>query len=152
MTATNHALTGALIGGIVGNPLLAIAAAFTSHFICDALPHYGAGKGDARYFRSSGFKTMLFIDATLCVLLVAVLAYVQPAGWLLMALCAFLATSPDLLWLPRFVRAQAGGDASVGEHPVLQFASKIQWFERPIGGFVEVAWLMGAVMLLVAYL
>ena len=42
MTATNHALTGAIIGLVIGEPVLAIALAFASHFICDALPPVGS--------------------------------------------------------------------------------------------------------------
>ncbi len=41
MTGFNHAVTGALIAGAVGNPFLAIPLAFASHFVLDAIPHFG---------------------------------------------------------------------------------------------------------------
>ena len=41
MTATNHALSGALIGLAVMQPILALPLAFVSHFMLDAVPHFG---------------------------------------------------------------------------------------------------------------
>ena len=41
MTITNHLLAGSLIGLTVAQPALAIALAFASHFVMDALPHFG---------------------------------------------------------------------------------------------------------------
>lgn len=154
MTATNHALTGALIGCMIGNPWVAVPVAFTSHFVLDAIPHYGAGAASLdKYLRSKGFAVMLSVDALLCVALVAVLAVTHPAHWLLAAICAFIATSPDLAWLPGYVRTKAGKHfRTKRQNAVLKFAAVIQWFEKPIGGVVELAWAAAVVTLLIAYL
>lgn len=37
--ATVHLLTGAAIGLYIGNPILAFASGFASHFLLDAIPH-----------------------------------------------------------------------------------------------------------------
>lgn len=41
MSITNHLLVGSLIGLVISNPALAVATAYTSHFVMDAVPHYG---------------------------------------------------------------------------------------------------------------
>jgi hypothetical protein len=151
MTATNHAITGALIGLIVGQPLIALPAAFLSHFVCDAIPHYGNAKVP---LWSASFKRMLVVDASLCVVLVAVLVDRHPLHWLLAAVCAFLATSPDLYWIRRF-------KYGIHHKRVLATNSKldhflgsdgIQWFQRPIGAVVELAWFVSGVSLLSIFL
>jgi hypothetical protein len=40
MTLTNHLLTGAAIAKLLPSPV-AIPIAFASHFVLDALPHFG---------------------------------------------------------------------------------------------------------------
>ena len=153
MIAINHALTGALIGLVSGQPLVALPAALLSHFVCDALPHYGNSKGNDTYLRSKTFATQLTVDISLCFALVLVLFVVQPQHWLLASFCAFIATSPDFAWLPGYIRSRRGGSYKVpGQNWAVKAASTIQWFERPIGGVVEAAWGTGAIVLLVAYL
>ena len=38
---TNHVLSGALIGALARRPAAAFAAGMASHFVLDALPHWG---------------------------------------------------------------------------------------------------------------
>ena len=38
---TNHVLSGALIGAVVRRPVPAFAAGVASHFVLDAVPHWG---------------------------------------------------------------------------------------------------------------
>lgn len=146
MTATNHALTGAVIGLTVGSPVIAMVAAFLSHFVCDAIPHFG--RGDS-FLKSKAFVKMLIVDALLCILLVLFLGVTQPAHWALAAVCAFLATSPDFLWIPMYQHITQGRQYVV--KGFFKFASDIQWFERPIGGVVETVW-FGAGIFLVSML
>ncbi len=147
MTATNHALTGSIIGLAVGQPLIALPAAFLSHFICDALPHYGSADPE-RTLKTRGFRNYLITDASLCFMLVLILAFTRPEDWLLAAFCAFLAASPDFFWINKYVTTRAGKPW----RPNLfsRFALGIQWFQRPIGAVVEVAWFVGAVIILTA--
>jgi hypothetical protein len=149
MTATNHAVTGALIGLAIGQPFIAIPAAFLSHFVCDAIPHYGNEKAQ---IWSLSFKRYLIADASLCVALVIVLAIQHPIHWLLAAVCAFLATSPDLLWIRKFTYAvRTHRTRKLSKLDRLLGSDGIQWFQRPIGAVVEVAWLIAGLTILSIY-
>lgn len=147
MRAINHALTGAIIGLVSGEPLLAVPLAIASHFICDAIPHYGKGPES---IKEDLFKNLLYIDAALCFLLVVVLAWQQPPHWQLAAVCAFLAAAPDFLSFNRFIKARQGKPWKPSMYA--KFATGIQWFERPIGAVVEAVWFVVAVGILVPYL
>jgi hypothetical protein len=144
MIATNHALTGALVGLVIGNPVFAIPAAILSHLVCDAIPHFGIKNPDL--VRSKGFARYLLVDASLCGLLVLILAISQPTNWGIAIICAFLAAAPDFLWI-RWYRANLQ-NKKVGFNKLEQFLANIQWFEKPIGGLIEIAWFAGASALL----
>jgi hypothetical protein len=48
---TNHVLSGALIGALVRRPLPAFAAGVASHFVLDAMPHWGQWGSQRRFLR-----------------------------------------------------------------------------------------------------
>lgn len=150
MRAINHALTGALIGLVITEPMIAVPLAVASHFACDAIPHFGVqGSKD---IRARWFTPLLIVDALLCFVVVAILALRRPEHWLLAEICAFLAASPDLFSAPRLKRLFRGGNPDVNlKNPFLRFHSKIQWFERPPGLIVEIAWLGGLLCLLAPF-
>ncbi len=150
MTATNHALTGAIIGLVVGQPLIAVPAAILSHFVCDALPHFKVNLPEKVLLKTRGFRNYLIADASLCVLLVAILAIFQPQHWLLASICAFAATSPDLLWVTKYLKIRRGQTWQRGLYA--KFAGGIQWFQRPIGAVVEIAWFVAAIIILIPFL
>lgn len=149
MTTTNHALTGAVIGLMVGEPLIAIPAAIVSHFVCDAIPHYDKGLPGNRWLRTKSFRNYLLITSLLCVLLVVALAIFQPEHWFLASVCAFAATAPDLLWLNRYLKVRRGKHWKRGAF--MKFAGDIQWFAKPIGAVVEIAWAIAAVLLILPF-
>lgn len=152
MTATNHALTGAVIGLVVGQPLVAVPAAFASHFVCDALPHFDFNMDtpDSIRFKSKGFRDYLVLTASPCVVLVAILAIFQPQYWLLASICAFVATAPDLFSINRYVKTRRGQPWKPNLYT--KFACGIQWFAKPIGAVVEAAWFVAAVIILIPFL
>lgn len=149
MIAVNHALTGTVIGLTIGQPAIAIPLAVASHFICDAIPHFHTAKPGNRAIKSAGFRNYLMADATLCVVLVALLAVLQPAHWLLAAICAFAAAAPDFLWLNKFLTIRRGNKWRPGAFS--RFAARIQWFQRPVGAVVEVAWFAAALVVLTPF-
>lgn len=153
MTAANHALTGTLIGLVVGNPWLAVPAAVASHFICDALPHYDVpGKTTAERIQSNFFlRFQILAGALLCGLIVLGLALTHPIHWLLAAICAFAAASPDLLYVPRYLHVRKTGKDNVERFWFWRFHDRIQWFQRPIGGVVEVVWAFSALILISSF-
>ena len=135
MTAPNHALTGAVIGLSVTNPVLACILAFISHFICDAIPHYDPpGSDSVAIMTSKGFITKLLVaGAGLCALIVFILFLRQPHNWLLAAVCAFLATAPDLFWLPRYLHVKrTGTDINLKRSNLFwRLHAAIQWKTSP---------------------
>lgn len=44
MLITTHVLSGAAIGAVAGSPVQALAAGFASHFVLDAVPHWGCAE------------------------------------------------------------------------------------------------------------
>lgn len=146
MTATNHALTGAIIGLSVHQPVAAMVLAIGSHFVLDAIPHFALRKDK---HGSRGFRYYLIAEVLLCVALVAFLLMIRPQYWLLAALCAFLAASPDFMWAPGFFKAQNGREYRKPTYALARFHSAIQWFQRPIGAVVELAWFICAMGLFV---
>jgi hypothetical protein len=153
MRAINHALTGAVIGLAISQPAVAIPAAVVSHFVCDAIPHYdgvSSEKGKAKWLRSKTFRRLLYADALLCGGLVLVLALKHPFDWQLAAVCAFAAAAPDFLWLKRYLNRHAKQPAQINAFS--RFAGRIQWFQKPIGAVVEIAWFIAGLLILVPFI
>ena len=153
MTAPNHALTGALIGLSVSNPALALPLAFLSHFVLDVIPHYDIAElDDAERLKSKQFfYEYILLGAGLCFVIVLVLALKRPEHWPLAALCAFVATSADLFWLPRYLYIRrTGKDRQL--NPFLRFHNDIQWKTGPNLWWVEALWFVGSATLLWHYL
>jgi len=150
LRAINHALTGAVIGLVIGEPVIAVPAALASHFICDVIPHYGGSDSSDDQVRSNWFRNLLVVDAVACLILVVLLAAANPKPWLLAAICAFVAAAPDLLSINRYLKIRGGH--SWRPNLYSKFSGGIQWFERPIGAWVEVAWFTAAIIVLVPFL
>jgi hypothetical protein len=151
MRAINHALTGAIIGFVVAEPLTALPIAVASHYVMDVIPHHGIDIDDKpKLLRTNFFRNLIYVDVALCAVLVGVLAICHPRYWLLAAACAFAAAAPDFLSVNRYYSAIKHKPWKPGWYTA--FASKIQWFEHPIGAFVEVAWFTAALIILIPML
>jgi hypothetical protein len=151
--AINHALTGAIIGIVVSEPAIAVPAALASHYICDAIPHFDGANGEpakSNWVRSKTFKYSLYADAVLCGLLVLILAISQPFHWQWAAVCAFVAAAPDFLSINLYKRTLKKKKTKPSLYN--RFAGGIQWFERPSGAVVEVAWFSAALIILIPML
>ena len=142
MTAPNHALTGAVIGLTIHEPLLAATLAFASHFVCDAIPHYdpSISDEDGRIMTRQFIATQLIAGAILCLALVVFLAIARPHYWLLAAIGAFLAASPDMFWIPRFVHAMRTHNDNLKRGWFLRFHAFVQWKTGPRFWAVEAIW------------
>ena len=51
MLLTNHVLSGALIGALARRPAPAFAAGVASHFVLDAIPHWGDWSSQRQFMR-----------------------------------------------------------------------------------------------------
>lgn len=136
MTATNHVLTGLLIVSVVPNPIISLPLALLSHFLLDSLPHYGnaiIGKD------SLTFKVILGADMYLALVCLGLVFLLAPENGALLIAGGILAASPDLMWLPDFINANRHLPPPIYD-PIRRFHARIQWFQRPKGAWVELAW------------
>lgn len=143
MTATNHTITGVLIGLSVHQPVVAIVLAVLSHFVLDAIPHYSDPK-----LIGKKLAPVLAVDFSVALAVLGSLLVLRPQYWLLAVVCGIAAASPDLMWFPRWVRDLLGRPGKP-LNGVMRFHSKIQWAEKPYNYPYEVVWFLGSLFLLV---
>lgn len=128
MTATNHTLMGVGLATVVANPFLLVVLAFGSHFVLDALPHFGM---PGTKYKSRKFLTWLVIDITLMLIVIGISLTSLPAGFWFIAIGVGGAVLPDILHINKLA-----GEKTV--LPLFQaFHAKIQWYERPPGILCE---------------
>ena len=124
MTATNHVLSGMVIGSVIGSPILAIPIAFFSHFFLDALPHYALKRQDDRKF-----LYYLSIDVGIAAGLLLVIILLQPDSWFLIATAGVACASPDLMWFPDWVRLITNNKKKT-PGLIKKIHARVQWAEK----------------------
>ena len=129
-------MTGAIIGLSASAPV-AIPLALVSHYALDALPHHNDEKISQRKF-----AVILFGDIALCFILALIIFIIRPMDWWLAIVCAFIATSPDFMWLRPYIDQRRGRASrpTSERHAVVRLHEKIQWFQKPIGIVIEIVW------------
>jgi len=126
---TNHFMTGAVVAVAIQRPLYAIPAAFVSHFIIDALPHYGYGFIHPRERdKRRRFIVKQTIDAYTALALFWLVPYVlrNHQAPIITEACMLAAFIPDAIWTFHFIKAQRGYD-----YPELNWFNK---FHRKSSG------------------
>jgi len=133
MTATNHYLVGVAISSVIDKPVLAIPLAFVSHFILDALPHFG---DDNFRQKLPKFYLVWRVDfILLCLALIWTLVYMP--WWYTFA--GFIATSPDLAWVYRLHFLEKYGKYNPPKmNKFNHFHYSIQKFESLNGIYFEI--------------
>lgn len=135
MTATNHGLFGSTLAIILQKyPIIAIAIAPCSHFLLDMIPHFG---DKHLSLKSKKFFRILFADMTLAVASTLLIAWLWPDVAPLVVVCAFLAASPDLMWL-YYEYIHPTPQKKWGK--IAKFHSWIQWSQTPKGVIYEGMW------------
>ena len=133
MTGTNHTLTGVLIAATV-HPVLVIPLAFTSHFLLDALPHFGESYENRR----SLSKMVWSVDISL---VLAGFTYLILTGQpFILVVGGIAAMSPDFAWIYRFTVLESMG--KLPEPPKSRFNelhAGIQKYESVSGIYLELA-------------
>jgi hypothetical protein len=71
MLLTNHVLSGAVLGAVVRRPVPAFVLGVASHFVLDAVPHWGDWKEDNRKFLRVAVPDGLTALAALAILAAA---------------------------------------------------------------------------------
>ncbi|MDZ7786469.1 MAG: hypothetical protein U5L95_05105 [Candidatus Saccharibacteria bacterium] len=138
MTGTNHFLTGAGIGLYVSNPVVAIPAAFVSHFVLDSLPHFGSPWDEelGRRVKHKLFANVIRVDTVISLGLITYFAYHN--SWVVLA-SMFAAMLPDFIWVYKFIfKEQFGKLPPAPKSKLSQFHKDIQRYERHWGLTIEI--------------
>jgi hypothetical protein len=143
MTASNHVVFGALVAAVVQEPLIALPLAFASHFALDAMPHFGEKK-----LSLSRLTWILIPDMILAATILIWIAVVRPIHWPLLIACGILAASPDLMWLPNYIRGLRKMPLKTKKYLLMRFHAWVQWGEYPWGYVIEIPWFVLSVYLL----
>lgn len=132
MFLTNHALTGCLIGLTLDDYELIIPASVASHFVMDAIPHWGMADLDlhSRLGRVLGF---LDVAGTVIVTAAAASAHPQRAGHVIAG--SIGAVAPDLF--DHIPYGLFGIHLWPWGH---KWHSWIQKYQKPPGALVELLW------------
>lgn len=147
MTATNHAVTGAVITASIANPFIGLPLALISHFFLDAIPHFGAHT--VASVKSKEFKYILITDGILLMSFLLIAGYAgYKAGfdWWLIPLGGFLGASPDVMWINHYKADLNGSEKQWGF--IRKFHKVIQQWEFSWGWVVESIWFITFVFLL----
>lgn len=152
MTTTNHALAGAIIAVAVRQPVLAVVLAFISHFLMDALPHFGIQienndvrtRNDRPLFK--WVTTRIDVAGTIIAVVLLPILLRPRIAWPLTLACILAAIAPDLIWVYRFIRELKTG--KLGRKSVFsKFHKWIQWGEYPWALVFDICWFVGCLIL-----
>jgi hypothetical protein len=98
---TNHVLSGALTGALVRRPLTAFTVGVASHFVLDAVPHWGKWGGRRQFLR------VAVPDGLASLALMGAFAAVSPPGRRMAVLAGMAGAAlpdidkPAMLWFGR---------------------------------------------------
>jgi len=116
MLLTPHTVAGIVIGAAVANPVIAVPAAFFSHFLLDFVPHWddlGLGKAlehsqhlSARSFRVVALDALISLSLVLLFLYWAMPDYGIAATILA---CVVAANLPDAFYIPLVILRKRWG-------------------------------------------
>lgn len=157
MTATNHALTGALVALVVKKPELSIPLAFASHFALDVIPHYNPPEVQKRSFTNfvdrwseklsqTSFVIVFAVDMLLLAIILLATLFIKSSDvskWTVF-FSAVAAISPDFVGgrylLYQILRIKIQKPTKL--NPFSRFHLWLQWMERPWGMIVEIFWFL----------
>jgi|GEM_PF-2350481 len=138
MLVTTHAVVASTVAIKTGNPYIYIPFAVFEHFIFDTFPHFG-GEWVKR-----NFKILTVIDAILGISLFLVMAFFTHSKFsvLILFTVCFLAGWPDLIMLYQKM-------TKTKKLPKFKkFHSNIQKLEFPAGILIEIAVVLGCLLLI----
>lgn len=131
MIGFNHAAVGGLLAIALPLPI-ALPLAFLSHFVLDALPHYGIPHDNRDHSRA--WKWVGIIDFIAAWLVIGGLSALL-GRWDIFV-CGLAAASPDFIWVARIIRNRSF-DLSGNQNWFTRWHASIQRYERPWGIYLE---------------
>lgn len=144
MTFANHALAGTIVAASGKNPVLALTLAFASHYVLDALPHYGYSRGG---FGEIFKHRLSYVVQLLTLVSIAALWLVADFGFNIVLLAAIIAVSPDFEWFYRYWFYERK-NLDPPKTRLTVFHQRIQWCERPWGFIFEIVFFIYGLHLL----
>jgi hypothetical protein len=144
MTGLNHTTTGVLIALVAPHPAIGLLLAVVSHFILDSVPHWGH---EEAHGSNSWFRKVVLVDAIFVATFLIVMLVLLPHKWPWIIAGGFLATAPDIMWLPAYVRETRKIEPKP-HNAIMKFHQWIQ-IEKPWGVIPELIWLSFVGVLLV---
>lgn len=151
MTATNHALGGALVATAVSQPLAAVVIAFALHFFMDMMPHFGVeGKNPQDMMSKSRlFRHVIRTDTLMFFGFMLILPFtVNAVSWAVVFACMIACVAPDFVWAYRFLRERTER-TELEKNRFSRFHSWLQFRESPKGLIFELIWLGSMLWLLI---
>jgi hypothetical protein len=136
MTATNHSITAANLA-LITKTWWILPIALVSHFVLDALPHFGSTKGKDVDKKFIVVYTIDFI--LLCSLWLIVLLVTGHFRFLVIAAMT-AAALPDVVWIYRLI-LKLRKKIVPKKNILTRFHTAIQWGERSWGWTIELGWL-----------
>lgn len=119
------------------HPVAAVVAAFLSHFMLDALPHFGASVEREKKL----LVRVWLVDFLLLCIGCASLVVLDVPNKPLVTIASLAAMSPDFAWVYRYVVKQKFGALPATKLRGLNaFHAKIQWSETHMGMVLELVW------------
>lgn len=145
MVGVNHVATGVLVAVAIDKPVLALALAFLSHFVIDAIPHWNYKIANNPAYR----QLAMAMDLTFSLSLLMILSVSLDASTRLVIACGFLALLPDAMWLPHILQGKkAPKNRNNPLHWLRKFHGWLQWSETSKGAYIEVAWFVITIFLI----
>ena len=136
MTATNHSITAANLA-LITKTWWILPIALISHFVLDALPHFGSTKGKDVDKKFIVVYTIDFI--LLCSLWLIMLLVTGHFRYLVIAAMT-AAALPDVVWIYRLI-LKLRKKIVPKKNILTRFHTAIQWGERSWGWTIELGWL-----------
>ena len=137
-----------MIALAVKQPVLAVPLAFASHFVLDAIPHFGIHEDDHVKRNSHWlFRTVISIDTVLAVAMIITIPLLanETVGWWIILLGMLAGIAPDTIWIYRFIRLMRNKLVRPYGR-VAKFHQNIQWSEQPWGLNIEVVWVIASLV------
>jgi hypothetical protein len=131
MTTSNHIYAGAIIALTVKDPAVALPLALLSHFVLDALPHYG----HENYTEALKHR-LTYVMESVNLIGIPLLVYLLWGQSVWVWLAAIVALSPDLAWVYRYTRYERRGRLP-RDGLLTRFHKGIQRYEVHWGIYVE---------------
>ena len=149
MNVSNHLLAGAAIAFAVKQPVLALPLAFASHFVLDALPHYGFERQGFDVWRTKKSAGLLLVLDAIGITLVVGFLVMQQEYIALIA--GLVAASPDSVWIYRYFRFERRR-RTAAYNWINRFHLAVQWCERRWGIYVEFVFYIALFSITLLYL